>query len=106
MKLYILFKVKDMSKKRKEFIIDNIYSTYKGAECRESRLHGFNNSHRCYMSCRNYLADGKPLLKTDTQQTYIIQKSLKGLVIARNRKSNHRICIWDPKLSYLVGSDE
>ena len=74
MKLYLVFKVKDMNKRQKEFICDSVYACKHMARKREARIHGFNNNlELCLL--RSMTNTG--LVKTKQQQTYIIEKKLK-----------------------------
>jgi hypothetical protein len=75
MKLYIVFKAKDMNKRNKEFIIDSIYTNEQDAQVREVRLHH---------SLDGYKTRG--LNKSKHQQTYIVRKPTKGKIVVNARE--------------------
>lgn len=76
MKVYLLFKVKDMSKRNKEWIVDNIYTTFEGACRREAKLHKVKLNFEM-AGIRN---EFETVAKSRNQQTYIIQKSVRGQI--------------------------
>lgn len=94
MKVWVLFKVKDIQLAEKEYIIDSIHTTLTGAMVRENRIHnyalGYVPNHK-YLGT-TYAEDMAPekelinlhkykphrIWKTPNQETYIINKSLKG----------------------------
>ncbi len=76
MKVYILFKVKDMKKKKKEWIIDNVYTSYWAARKRSMRLHGIKSLTALHEIYDNW----KHAHVSKVQYTYFINKSLKGQI--------------------------
>jgi hypothetical protein len=66
MKIYLVFKIKDMTARRKEFILDRAYTTRYAAENRVEKLHG------------DYLFNPSEFVKSKIQQTYILEKALHG----------------------------
>lgn len=82
MKVWIVFKVKDMHKRNKQFIVDSVYTTKLSALVREERIHQYGKLNLIPLRAfYNQPVEG--ILKTPYQQTYIINKSLKGDLMSK-----------------------
>lgn len=81
MKTYLLFRLKDPKAKKKEFIVDSVYTTLDGAFRRQERIHNCKE-HVLILynlnSKRNKQGDN--VIVSPNQQTFIINKTLKGYI--------------------------
>lgn len=79
MKVYLVFKCKDMKKRNKEFVVSSVHTTKIGALKHEARLHGFN-PRLGVMDFYHVRKTYQGTFKSETQQTYIINKTVKGKI--------------------------
>lgn len=83
MKAYIVFRLKDPKAKKKEFIVDSIYTNLGSASIKMARIHKMSMAELITKSVNNALKSRKPVKQvfvTENQQTYIINKTIKGLI--------------------------
>ena len=88
MKAFIVFKVKDIKARKKEFIADKVYTHFSAALRRENRLH--NQPKKCGNTYRSLRVSQHPnkygtdlsgaVVKSAFQQTYIIKTTIRGKV--------------------------
>lgn len=74
MKVYLLFKLKDPKSKKKEFVVDKVFTSKTGAFTRELRLHKNDP----------IIMQKGTILKSEHQETFVINKSLKGIIANGN----------------------
>ena len=83
MKIYLVFRLKDIASRKKEFIVDSVYTDINDAHKRQVRLLG------CKDNCEllNYLiftrnindsVTGNTITGPNKQKSYIINKTLRG----------------------------
>lgn len=78
MKTYLLFRLKDPKAKKKEFIVDSVYTTLDGAFRRQERIH---NCKEHVLILYNLNSKRKNnVIVSPNQQTFIINKTLKGYI--------------------------
>lgn len=86
MKVFLLFKLKDVKTRKKEWIVDSLYLTEEAAFTRALRLLGFAGTQDGTWQAIEYALKQKDIKTHPTsilrgpskQQCYIINKSLKG----------------------------
>lgn len=90
MKIYTVFKVKDPKAKRKEFVLDRVYTNKVGAVNRVKRLHKYIGKFKVSINLKEFTTNEllrpysdvfkyfSAFHKSKHQQTYILEKALHG----------------------------